>query len=49
MAAKGMMIAKRAAMENTINEFKLMSRKSRKDLIEYMDSFYTALETQQEL
>lgn len=49
MAAKGMMIAKRAAMENTINEFKLMSRKSRKDLLEYMDSFYTALETQQEL
>lgn len=48
-AAKGMMIAKRGAMEKTINDFKLMSRKSRKDLLQYMDSFYTALETQQEL
>lgn len=49
MAAKGMMIAKRAAMEKTIKDFTIMSRKSRKDLLEYMDSFYTALETQQEL
>lgn len=48
-AAKGMMIAKRAALEKTITDFKLMSRKSRKDLLEYMDSFYTALETQQKL
>lgn len=46
-AAKGMMIAKRAAMEKTINDFKLMSRKSRKDLLDYMDSFYTALDMDQ--
>ncbi len=49
MAAKGLMIAKRAAMEKTISDFKIMSRKSRKDLLDYMDSFYTALETQQQL
>lgn len=44
-AAKAIMISKRSQMENTINNFKLMSKKSRKDLIDYMDSFYTALET----
>lgn len=49
MAAKGLMIAKRAAMEKTIKDFTIMSRKSRKDLLEYMDSFYTAIETQQKL
>lgn len=47
--AKAVMIAKRGQLENTVNNFKVMSKKSRKDIIEYLNSFYTALETQQEL
>ena len=47
--AKTLMISKRGQLENTVNNFKVMSKKSRKDIIEYLDSFYTALETQPNL
>ena len=47
--AKAVMIAKRGQLENTVNNFKVMSKKSRKDIIEYLNSFYTALETQPNL
>lgn len=43
--AKEHFVNKRSELEYTINSFKVMSKKSRKDIIEYLDTFYTALET----
>jgi hypothetical protein len=47
--AKTLMISKRGQLEDTVSNFKVMSKKSRKDILDYLGSFYTALETQQSL